>query len=726
MNSFLLGISGSWWLAVLLIILAVAFSIYTYRKTIPQINSMRKAILITLRSMGLALLLFIIFEPILTMVRSKEEPPKLAVLLDNSLSMGQSDAWGDRKEAVKTAIQNSGFASIDKDKLQVLLFSNDIKTPEGFSLNSLDFKGQQTDISHALHWVSANEEKDNIQAVLLISDGEFNTGSNPIYNAETIGKPIFTIGIGDSSEPADVALESIITNDNVYVNNPVPVNVNVKVTGYNEGQLTLKLFDNGTQIGEQQLNVNPEKQSFTAVFDYSPKQEGIHKLTATISTLKNEITTKNNTISNFVNVLKEKKKITIFAGSVDPDISFLRNTLAEDKGVAVETFIQEKGSEFYDKPPTQADLRESDIIVLVGFPINSTSIQVLQLIKNELDQGKPLLFIASQDLDYNKLKILGDYLPFTTISSKPQEFLAIPDIKPEEASNPLLRITGSESDINLWNQLPPVFATETFVRAKPESEVVAGMKVNNTPLKEPMILMRTFGNKKSVAFLCYGLYRWKLLGYASDVSKGRPNTPDLYDILINNIHRWLSVSPDKKQVSIKTTKKIYTNNESVEFIGQIYDAAFSPIDNAVVKVKIGGGTQERELILNSLGNGRYYGKIEGLPENDYFFTGTAALNERKIGEDKGRFSVGNIALEYQNLRMNSELLRSLSGRTGGKFYLPSQSSSFANDLKNLKNFIPRGITERKEFALWNYLWLLVFALLCFATEWFLRKRAGML
>jgi len=44
------------------------------------------------------------------------------------------------------------------------------------------------------------------------------------------------------------------------------------------------------------------------LFQYHPKNEGIRKLTASISNLDGELTQKNNSISEFINVLKNKGK----------------------------------------------------------------------------------------------------------------------------------------------------------------------------------------------------------------------------------------------------------------------------------------------------------------------------------------------------------------------------------------------------------------------------------
>ncbi|MFH1052024.1 MAG: hypothetical protein V1779_13975 [bacterium] len=726
MNSYTFGINGSWWLFILLMLLSIGFAIYNYRYTIPPISQRKKMILISLRSTGMGLLLFLLFEPLISLVSGKEESPVLAVLLDNSHSAAMTDASGSRKQKYFEAIDASDFLSLTENQLDVNLFDGEIKPFIEFDKRNLNFNGQMTDISLGLKEIMRKADEKNIQAVLLISDGAFNTGTNPIYLADVLGKPIFTIGIGDTVEPRDVSIQSVLTNDIVYVENPVPVNINMKSSGFEEGKITLELFDNGQKIGEQIFNINPEKDEFTAIFEYNPKIEGVRKITAKINSLPNEITIKNNSKTEYIDVLKNKRKITIFASSPSPDVSFVRNALLEEKGTEVRSFVQKNNIDFYEANPTEKDFKETEVFILIGFPGNSTSSAIMQNIKRELDKGKSLFFIASNEINYNNLRIIEDELPFVTTSTKPMEFLVIPDINPNSVSSPLLRVTGNTEDLQYWNQLPPVFKTETFVRVKPESEVIATMKINNVPLKEPLILSRSIANKKSAAFLGYGLYRWKLLGYASDYAKGNKNEPDLFTAFIQNTAKWLSVDIDNKYVNIKTTKKFYTSSEKVQFIGQIYDKSFNPVENAIVSVIIRGSGENKELILNSLGNGRYTGEIEGLTEGAFFFSGNAIVNGSKLGSDNGRFSIGELGLEYRNMTMNIPLLRTLSERTGGKFYLPQNASKFLDDLAKAKNFHPHSITQKSEFTLWNLPWLIAIALLLLSLEWFIRKRAGML
>jgi hypothetical protein len=239
-------------------------------------------------------------------------------------------------------------------------------------------------------------------------------------------------------------------------------------------------------------------------------------------------------------------------------------------------------------------------------------------------------------------------------------------------------------------------------------------------------LMRNFQDKKSVAVMAYGLYRWKLLGYAAEISKGRKDTPDLYTLFIRNTLKWLSVSESNRFVRVKPDKSFYNQSERVDFTAQVYDAAYTPVENASVRVNLTNGRDSRELVLSPIGNGKYKGSVEGLSRSDYAFTGDASVNNKLLGSDKGRISIGELSLEYQNSKMNLGLLKSMAQISGGKFYTAETVSALTEDIKKSQFFHEQSISLRKEFALWNLPWLLAVAILCFSTEWLLRKRAGMI
>jgi hypothetical protein len=726
MNSYTFGINTSWWWFALTFLITLLFVIYIYRYTIPPVSNKKKILLITLRLISVLLLIFILFEPILSIVSGRKEPPVLAVLLDNSLSIAMDDAKGNRKKIFQNSLNNSGILKMNNEQIDFNIFDLKTRSLENPDIKQLDFKGQKTDISKALESIKNKLDKKNIQTVLIISDGSFNSGNNPVYIADVLGKPIYTIGIGDTTEPKDLSIQSILTNDILYINNPAPININIKTHGYNKGQLKVELYDNGNKIDEQKFTINPDKQDFTAIFEYNPKSEGIHKLTAKLNSFPGEITLKNNSMNNFVEVLKNEYKITLFAGSPSPDVSFIKNILYNETKQEIKTFVQKNTNEFYEGMPTEKEFKNTELFILIGYPINSSNPDIMNKIKLELQKGKSLFFIASRDINYNLLRIIDDYLPFVTTSSKPMEFLVTTSITKGSMLNPILKLSGEDNDIDIWNQLPPVFHTETFVKVKPESEILATMKINNVPLREPLIITRSVSNTKSLVFLGYGLYRWKLLGYASSIAKGNNSNIDVLEKFVINSIRWLSIDLDKRLVNIKTNKTQYTEKENIEIFAQVYDKSYNPIDDAIVNIILKGTNQSKEIILNSLGNGRYSGVVERLPEGGYYYSGDVYSNGIKIGSDNGRFSVGELSIEYNDLTMNSKLLRTLSSRTEGKFYLPSEAGNFMKDLINSKHFRPKTLSYRSEISLFINPYLILIIIISLSYEWFLRKRTGMI
>jgi hypothetical protein len=250
-------------------------------------------------------------------------------------------------------------------------------------------------------------------------------------------------------------------NEIVYSGMKVPIAVTIRATGFpSESQATVTVYDNGTQIGKEQISLKPGISTYSVSVQTIPTQPGIHKITARVSTSGNELTLKNNELSEFMKVLKQKRVINVFAGSPSPDVTFIKSVLERIPESTIKMHIHKQGTEFYPPAPTAQSLADAESIILIGFPIASTPASVMQMIKKEVDQGKPIMFIASQSVDYQKLKVLEQYLPFSVTSSSQQEYSATPDIQESGISSPIMRINGDERDKELWNSLPPIFKTE--------------------------------------------------------------------------------------------------------------------------------------------------------------------------------------------------------------------------------------------------------------------------
>ena len=727
MNSYTLGLSGSWWILFLLFFISIIFSIWAYKNPVPPLSSIRKSILIALRSLGLCLLLFAVFEPILSLVRASIKEPRLAVIVDKSLSMGMKDGSRNRAKDLSQALKDANVESLG-EAIKIMSFGLDVKDtyPNIASVDSVIANQLGTNITKALSSLSYADDESSVRAAIIFTDGAVNSGANPLYELDYFGRPVYTVGIGDSMPPKDLSIQSILSNELCYTGSKVPVSITVQASGFpNNTIASLSLYDNGNFVGKQTLNIVNTLQTYSVGFTIIPSNPGIHKLTASIQPLANEITIKNNSLSEFITVLKHKRVIALFAGSPSADITFVKSILEQIPDAQVKSYIQKLGSEFYAPIPTAADIKDAESIILIGFPIAQTPQSIIQLIAKEAEQGKPIFFIASQNLDYQKLRALEPYLPFTVRASRPQEFLASPQVQEAGLASPIMKITGTDRDKDIWNSLPPLFKTETFIEPKPETEILSTFKVGNSPIDEPLMMSRTFAGSKSIAIAGYGIYRWQLMANAPEQARGNKDIPNVLSSFIDQSLQWLGASEKEKTIKIRSVKKFYAAGETVEFTGQVYDASLNPVDNASVHITITGNGTKRELSLASSGSGLYSGSIAGLKEGDYYYSGIAQASNAK-GSDNGRFTIGAESIEYQQLQMNASLLHAMADRSGGKFYTVDNVKNFINDLKKNPRFAIISTVEKSEIPLWNMVWLLTAALCAFAIEWFLRKRNGLL
>ncbi|MDZ4744745.1 MAG: hypothetical protein SGJ05_01945 [bacterium] len=730
--------AGPWWLYVVLVLAATGVAVWSYRYANPDPGPRMRVLLIALRSLGLALLLITLFEPLIRITRSDEMRPRVAVAIDVSKSDTLNDAAGNRATSVRTAIktllpelESAGWSLEDVD---LYLFDESVRSISRDTLGDggvLQFRGLRTDIAAALRGITNRSEDANYGAVVMITDGNTNTGEAPLYVAERSAMGVYSVGIGDSVPPKDVAVLGILTNTVGYVGRPLAVTAEVNASNTGDASTTVVLLDNGREVARETLALRRgfEKQSVN--FSYTPTEAGMHKLTVSADGIAGEFTARNNTLSDFVKVLKDARTVVLIAGAPSPDVTFIKAALAADPTITVSTHILKQGTEFYEGPPSASVLGDAQAVVLIGFPTASAPQNVIDMVATAARNGCSMLFIPSVATDYRRIDALADILPFRVASSRPQEFQVTADVKRNAINDPILKLTGTDTDAATWSQLPPIFRTETFVTPAPGAEVLATLRVNNAPLEEPLILKRETDRSRSVAIMGYGLHRWKLLAEGPRDARGEARGLDILATLMGNTVRWLSVRDDDKRVRIRPSRLLYASGENVTLHATVQDASYAPVDAADVRVRItaSGGAASgssgvfaaRDVVLPAMGNGRYSLDLGQLPIGDYSYSGKAG----EYGSDQGRFSVGDVSLEDGATYMNAALLHAMSDRTGGAFATPNGIPALVDRLKNDARMRPVAMTSDREIALWQLVWLLAAAIACFAVEWTVRKRRGL-
>ncbi len=697
-------------------IASISLSLYAYRYTVPPVPRPLKASLISLRASGIFLLLFLIGEPLLSLLYRNVDLPTVLVAIDNSKSMALTDRLGKREEILRSIVNSPTLERLAKQgTTRYALFDTRWHVPLVFHPDSLRLNGEGTDLGMALRRAKEAAAAQNVQAVVMISDGNATIGSSPLARAEELGIPIFTIGIGDTSEQQDVLVRKVATNSITYVGNRLPVNVTLKSSGYAGERLEVTLRGSRGVLDRRTLTLQAGIREYAVPLSVVPDEEGRQRFVVEVSRLPGEVSYENNRTVFFTKVLKSKMKIALIAGGPSPDVAFLRRTLEQDENFEVLAFIARDRQSFYERTPTKENLSEVDCIVLVGYPTPNVPQASFPAVLAAAEH-KGMLFIAGRQLDPERLRLLEPFLPIQTQQLRTDEQQVF--VAPAEArrSHPILK---TEAPFEAWAQLPPLFVGTRF-RAKTESDVLAFARVQSVMLTEPLIVIRHIHRKKSIAITGYGLWRWRMLS---------PSLPAgdrmLGDFLSNSI-RWLTTREDDRPIKVETTKELFDGREPVEFIGQVYDETYHPVENAEIDLVVTSGSTSTQIALTPLGNGQYEGRIESLPQGEYSYTARVHADGRSLGEERGSFSVGGFSVEFQETKMNKLLLQQLAHRTGGKYFDATNIESLPDEIAALPSFQPREVVQRSEIELWNRETMLALVVLIFALEWFLRKRNGML
>jgi hypothetical protein len=708
-----LSLSPSPLFLILGFIILAAYVFYVYRFTIPDIPPLKKTLLIVLRILAILILLLVLFEPIVTFTKKIIIEPTNLIFVDNSRSIQIKD--GTKREETEKNFLNELKNNNISESSALYSFGSNVKQVEFDTLNQFKFSEGSTNFSEIFS--EAGKTGRNISSITIVSDGDITDGSNPLFTAEKLNIPVYTVGIGDSSLKKDVELKNVLYNEMIYAGTPTTVLATINNRGYGGRTVNISFYESSKLEDQKNIQLSTDGTQNVSL-NYNPQTAGEKKLSVNVSILEGESTNANNKKIFYVNVLSNKIKVLLISSSPSSDLTFIKDALAQDQNLAVNSITQLSQNKFLENNNRDKLVDSANVIFLIGFPTNDTPNELLQKVKTAIIQNsKPVFFLLSNSIDYQRLGQLQSELPFIAQISGGGYYEIQPEIQVEQENNPIIQV-NSANITAAWNNLPPVYQPDGKLTPKPESEILSKVVINNVPVNRPLILTRKLGTKKSIAVLAFNIWRWKL--------QASENSPDIFDSFILNSVKWLNTKDEQKFVTIKTAKKIYSLGENIDFTGQVYDQSYNPVSDAEVNISIKSGSENFNVTMNSLGNGLYEGTLETNKTGDYSYTGTAKQNGSQLGTDSGNFNIGEVDIEMINPRMNYEFLKSLSTQTGGEFFTPTNFSQLFPILKKITNNSSKEKLETSEVNLWSNEWLMGIAILLFGFEWFLRKRFGML
>ncbi len=705
-------------MVLLLTVLAVAAAAVLYRRTQPPVSGTRKAILVTLRAATFVLFVLVLFDPVLHLRFTTTTPPVLALLFDDSKSMRIVDHAGSRAHEMAAVRAAPVFDRIgSRATLLPYTFGTRVRPLTSATTDSLNLDEGGTDIATAMRAIADEREQRHINALLLVSDGTYTLGRDPLNETARFDIPVYCIGLGDTTEQRDILVSNVAANDLVYAGTQSPVRATIASAGFDSATVEVQLSKGSTVLDRKRLQLQGGSREYTVDLAYLPEGEGLQRYTVSVSSLPGEISAANNRKSFTARVLKSKLRILLLSGEPSPDVSVLRQTLSEDKNLRLRAFTQATGGTFYEGAVRPAEFDSVDCFIFVGFPTATTSPDLVREIAQRISVSlTPILFIDGRHANVSAFPPLAQAMPFAVSLRTTTEQSVSFQPASDQRENPILG--GGQWDA--WNDLPPVYRNVGSYAVKPGGVILGSVRSSPGAAHDPLLIARSVTQEKTVALMAFGIWRWRLMTQES------AQTADLLATFLSNTIKWLTTPEERRPLRVSPVSDAFPEGEPIAFAGQAYNQNAEPIENATIHVTAEQGGRQYDADLRPIGGGRYEGSLEGLTEGEYSYRATGVVNGTPIGEDRGRFVVGGTELEFQDTRAHHMLLRQIAYRTGGAYLDASDINRLDSILFAHPAFIQQSVVHTSDASLRQALWMLGAIVLLLAIEWLVRKQSGML
>jgi len=642
-----------------------------------------------------------LLSPFVRSISKEREKPVIILAIDNSQSIRLN---ADSTEYQGTFLQNidvlaSRLSTIGEVRQYVFGENPDQLGQGSVFSGAVKYDEKMTDISGLIAELDNLYTNLNVGALILASDGIYNTGANPVYQAREWPYPLYTIALGDTSVRMDVIMTKVNFNRMVYLNNKFPVEVIVRANEAEGKQSKLHLYHNGVPVYEQSFVIETDDftQSFQIILD--AKENGLQKYSIMLDTVEGELSLANNRKEIFVEVLNSKSKVLIISGSPHPDISALTQAISSNLNYEVDEILLQ---DFNGK------VAEYSMVILHQLP--SVDEPAAALIRTIVEEEVPALFILGIKSDLNRFNQYKSGLSIAS-SGKPLYEEAVPLLNQSFSA-----FSISENTRAWFSDLPPLIAPLGEYQVSNAARVLANQRLGSIETSRPLIMLNETLDGRTGVISGEGIWKWRLYDYA------RNNDHQSFNELINKIVQYLSLKEQKKNFRVYS-KRNFRENESVTFDAEVYNENYELINEPEVEITVRNDEGNQfPFVFNKTGSS-YRLDAGTFPPGNYTYQAQATFGSKNFTAG-GQFSISAIDLEALNTVAAHHLLYQLAEGNGGEMFYPDELDLLAENILDREDIRPVAYSQKKYEDLLNKGWVLFLIIGLLTMEWFMRKRAG--
>lgn len=684
-----------WWLLPIGLLSAGLAWLYYYRprkKAVQDWTKKQLRILTALRATGLFLLVLLLIGLLWESIHYRDEKPLFITMVDNSASMKNYSDSSKVKQRILDFQQKLEERFGDQFELMAL----EVGDKTGV-LKNVDFSGRQTDLANGFEHVRELFFNRNIGGITLISDGNFNSGTHPMYSAERIElTPVFTLGAGDTTTRRDQLIKSVNTNEVAFLNNQFPIEATIDFNRMPKGPVSVSLLHGGRTIATQTVTcTNSVFDQQQVLFTVDAKQKGFQRYTIMLQHKSGEYTFDNNRQTCYIEILDNKNLICLLSDAPHPDIAAIRSVLEEDRQSTIATGLTTD----YTLPKERPNL-------VVWYE----------------NGNKPnaALFKSLREKKIPVLLILGPTAS-STVARSYDLGLTVPGGTQQEDVQ--ASVSGGFSAFSFSTQFtdalqyyPPLRTRFGNYALPANAEVMLTQRLGNIQKKTPLFYVAQKENVRMGVLLGEGLWRWKIKEFSQrkDIAGFRE--------FVQKTVQYLVVRQNTEPLRV-TLPKRFNVTEDVEVKAEFYNEAMELITTPEIVLTLVSPQKKKSSIDFSPLSNFYKANAGQLSPGTYSWTVTATHNGKKY-QKSGEFVVEDISVEQAETRSDFSVLNQLSGQSGGTFRPLKNADQLLDEIAKRGDITTLQYADSGYTALIDEKWLFVLLILIFGLEWFLRRWWG--
>ena len=679
------------WFILFCILLGAGYATALYFRSKPEIPQWLYWLLYAFRFLSVFLISFLLLSPLIRQKIRTVEKPVIIIGTDHSQSLVAVKDSALMRDTLPAMLD--AFAKKLGKKFEVRTFSFGGRVREGYDPS---FSDPVTDISAFLHETEKRFAGRNVGALILVSDGIYNQGLNPVYSSRKLSWPLYSVVLGDTVQKKDLLVKKAVFNRQVFLGDRFPVEISVEAMKCNGAQATLTVMKGGQVAASVPFAISGNRFLRKITLELEAKEKGIQRYSVILSPVSDEFTLLNNRREVVVEVLDERQQVAILYDAPHPDVSAIRQAL--EAGIRYEV-TESKYSAFNRQP------EEFDLIILYQIPSSISVASPDRFLKAKT----ALLFILGTNTDFNAfnglktgLTILAQKSSFT--ESQPALNKAFPNFTiPEETEN-------------ILSGYPPLLCPFGTYQSSPLSDVFLYQRVGSVNTQFPMIIFFKNEDRKTGVITGENIWRWRLGNFVRKGDHG------IFDELIGKVVTYLSVKGDRSFFRV-VSRTSFSENEPVEFSAEVLNESYELINDPDVNLTVKDAEGESYPFVMTKTGRDYYLNAGNFPSGQYTWEASVNVGKNRYTRT-GMFIVSPVSLESLSLAADHALMAQLAAEHDGRALTPSGLDRLADELLSRRDISSVSHSSKRFSNLTGNVWLFILITALLAVEWVIRKRSG--